>query len=220
MQDIHFLECNHFYHKECLQQFWKTQIEASLFPLTCMNHECRTEATEADITQVLGPELLNKYRDFSLNQAISKLDGVHRCQTPECPYAFVLEGNLNDFTCPLCKVSYCLKCNDVKHDGVTCEDMKLLKRPAYEEDKELIILAQEKNWKSCPFCKAMVERTEGCDHMKCRCGKEFCYKCGGVYKACECVKGRVGGIPYRAANQRLRIELPARVVERIRLMER
>ena len=109
-----------------------------------MNHECRTEATEADITQVLGPELLNKYRDFSLNQAISKLDGVHRCQTPECPYAFVLEGNLNDFTCPLCKVSYCLKCNDVKHDGVTCEDMKLLKRPAYEEDKELIILAQEK----------------------------------------------------------------------------
>jgi hypothetical protein len=27
--------------------------------------------------------------------------------------------------------------------------------------------------------------------MKCRCGKEFCYACGGVYKACACM-GRGG----------------------------
>jgi hypothetical protein len=43
-------------------------------------------------------------------------------------------------------------------------------------------------FKQCPFCKFWVEKTEGCDHMRCRCGKEFCYKCGGVYRACDCRK--------------------------------
>lgn len=31
-----------------------------------------------------------------------------------------------------------------------------------------------------------MEKTEGCDHMKCRCTKEFCYICGGNYGNCYC----------------------------------
>lgn len=42
--------------------------------------------------------------------------------------------------------------------------------------------------KQCPFCNHWVLKSEGCDHMKCRCGKDFCYKCGGVYMKCECGK--------------------------------
>jgi len=26
--------------------------------------------------------------------------------------------------------------------------------------------------------------------MKCRCGKDFCYKCGGIFNDCECTKIR------------------------------
>ena len=25
--------------------------------------------------------------------------------------------------------------------------------------------------------------------MSCRCGMQFCYKCGGIYQQCECVLG-------------------------------
>ncbi|ERF74726.1 hypothetical protein EPUS_04895 [Endocarpon pusillum Z07020] len=31
--------------------------------------------------------------------------------------------------------------------------------------------------KPCPRCKAPVEKTGGCKHIKCRCGFEFCYGC-------------------------------------------
>jgi hypothetical protein len=36
-------------------------------------------------------------------------------------------------------------------------------------------------YKMCPFCTFWVEKSAGCNHMKCRCGKDFCYMCGGVY---------------------------------------
>jgi hypothetical protein len=29
----------------------------------------------------------------------------------------------------------------------------------------------------CPLCEARVKRTEGCNHMTCICGYNFCYKC-------------------------------------------
>jgi hypothetical protein len=30
----------------------------------------------------------------------------------------------------------------------------------------------------CPRCFALVERSEGCNHMHCRCGADFCWLCG------------------------------------------
>ncbi|MFN9955782.1 MAG: Rcat domain-containing protein [bacterium] len=48
------------------------------------------------------------------------------------------------------------------------------------------------NFKQCYNCKFWVEKTEGCDHMTCKCGAEFCYICGGEYGACSCDYGSEG----------------------------
>lgn len=50
-------------------------------------------------------------------------------------------------------------------------------------------------FKQCPFCRFWVEKTEGCDHMRCRCGKEFCYKCGGIYGHCRCMAANYVYVP-------------------------
>jgi len=44
------------------------------------------------------------------------------------------------------------------------------------------------NWagascQACPRCLVVVRKEDGCDHMVCRCGTEFCFRCGGPY--CE-----------------------------------
>ena len=31
----------------------------------------------------------------------------------------------------------------------------------------------------CPYCKNCVEKNQACNHISCRCGKHFCYYCGG-----------------------------------------
>lgn len=34
---------------------------------------------------------------------------------------------------------------------------------------------------ACPRCLVVVRKETGCDHMVCRCGTEFCFRCGGPY---------------------------------------
>jgi len=44
-----------------------------------------------------------------------------------------------------------------------------------------------RNTQGCPRCHVLVQRSEGCNHMSCRCGHEFCYKCGRSSKEdCNC----------------------------------
>lgn len=48
----------------------------------------------------------------------------------------------------------------------------------------------ENSTKSCPVCRVVIERYEGCNYMVCTCGTEFCYQCGLRYDdiegSCEC----------------------------------
>lgn len=39
-------------------------------------------------------------------------------------------------------------------------------------------LAKENNWKKCPNCKVYVEKIQGCSHINCVCGSQFCHSCG------------------------------------------
>ncbi|KAL2207063.1 hypothetical protein CC79DRAFT_1383107 [Sarocladium strictum] len=41
-------------------------------------------------------------------------------------------------------------------------------------------------WQRCNACKSVVELSTGCNHMTCRCGSQFCYKCGMKWKTCRC----------------------------------
>ena len=37
------------------------------------------------------------------------------------------------------------------------------------------------NTQACPRCFLIVQRSDGCDHITCRCGAHFCYVCGDEY---------------------------------------
>lgn len=50
------------------------------------------------------------------------------------------------------------------------------------EDAALLGVAGERGWKPCPQCRALVELAHGCNHITCKCGAEWCYKCGALWK--------------------------------------
>jgi ariadne-1 len=80
--------------------------------------------------------------------------------------------------CPKCKTKVCTLCNNKYHSTDEC--------PNDAEMDRLVDMARDKGWQRCPACKAMIELKEGCNHMTCRCGCEFCMLCANQWKTCEC----------------------------------
>lgn len=69
--------------------------------------------------------------------------------------------------CPYCKTSLCPNCRDIAHEDRRCEsDPKLT---------EILKVARRHRWQRCYNCHTMVEKTSGCNHMKCVCSAEFWY---------------------------------------------
>ncbi|GFR41997.1 hypothetical protein Agub_g2811 [Astrephomene gubernaculifera] len=86
--------------------------------------------------------------------------------------------------CPACKRALCPRCLIPGwHKGYTCAQFQQL--PPHQrsaEDAAALLFSAKQQWKQCPSCKQMVERSEGCNHMRCRCGCDFCYACGKAYR--------------------------------------
>lgn len=187
-----FTNCEHILHEECLKQYLKTEISESKSPLTCCDPQCRKQLSEKDIKFLLSLKDYESYHNYTLQQALSKQKDISWCPTPNCNYAFVFDITIDgkDFKCIKCKKEYCLNCKSDAHKNQSCEEFKQNRDPnlldqAFEE------FVRGSKYKQCPKCTMWVEKTTGCNHMKCRCGTEFCYICGGFYKRCFCVNGQL-----------------------------
>ncbi|KAJ7152586.1 hypothetical protein C8R43DRAFT_1003009 [Mycena crocata] len=83
--------------------------------------------------------------------------------------------------CPSCQLLMCSACRVAWHQDISCEQYQAL--PPGErspEDRLLLELAKAKDWRRCPTCSSLVELVSGCNHMTCRCGTHFCFKCGSL----------------------------------------
>lgn len=95
-------------------------------------------------------------------------------------------------TCPSCGLQFCARCKVKWHEQVSCEIYESLKAEEIhnETDMTLFSLMSEKKWRRCRNCGWCIERSSGCNHMMCKCGKAFCFRCGASYlnsrPSCRC----------------------------------
>jgi len=59
--------------------------------------------------------------------------------------------------------------------------MFLRGNPVLKLQAGLLQFVKEENVTRCPSCKQGIQKNGGCDHVKCRCGSEFCFACGADY---------------------------------------
>jgi hypothetical protein len=100
------------------------------------------------------------------------------CPWEDCLFYIPRRFIKDDYAkCPFCKRRMCMGCKRKEHGGMC------------RQDKQLKKLIEKENWKFCS-CGQLVQKSMGCNHMTCRCGAEFCYRCGTPYDgrkpACEC----------------------------------
>ncbi|KAL4467983.1 hypothetical protein ABPG72_015853 [Tetrahymena utriculariae] len=182
--------CDHVFHKECLLEYLKNKIQDRKAQILCPDEKCKTEILVEDFKQLLGKEMYDNYVQYSLQSYVDEHgDEMSWCPTADCKYVFAFDENEDDafFKCPMCKKEYCLKCRVIFHKGMTCKEYEITNKKD-ENDAKFEKFVKGKKFKQCIKCKFWVEKNQGCDHMTCRCKYEFCYKCGGKYRECECVQ--------------------------------
>lgn len=176
------LQCKDKFCIDCLKDHIKTQV----FPLKCPNPSCIETISPMMVKELMDEEFYKKYEERSLNNLIEKEPDIFSCcPTPGCGYIFVFDIQEDPhFRCEKCRKHYCLKCKCEYHKNLTC--IQYTRNRVTNPDEIFIQFAMGKKFKQCPGCKRWIEKNEGCLHMKCLCGFDFCYECGRGMNACQC----------------------------------
>jgi IBR domain, a half RING-finger domain len=181
-------QCNH--SSEICLSCWEQHIAAeadskSWDAITCPHANCRVTLDHSDMQRFAPAEIFRRYDQFQTRQALSRQPGYHLCAHGGCGSgAFVDDAHVAVMTCPDCGEDTCLWCNLARHEGRSCaENRRWLadapKRADAAEQarrKELERADQEsdaylnRHSKTCPNgqCGARIEKTHGCDHMRCK----------------------------------------------------
>jgi hypothetical protein len=157
--------CGHHYCVQCLVRAIKVSVsDAKLFQcVTCVEEGTANGITETDVELLCQGQFREKalhevLRDYVLKQA-----------------GGVVWGG-------------CGEANLVS-DVTEWDDLRCLACGGYMMEKRIVEEAADKafdKWKgkhkhaTCPACKAVVQKIDGCNHMSCRCGVGFCYRCSKV----------------------------------------
>lgn len=186
LDDLVNLVCACRYCIPCLNAAFRAGCATvASFPPKCCGKPLRISVWGT----MLEDDILERYKEieaeFSTNRPLY-------CAFQKCS-GFIPESEHLDAhdvgVCNRCKNSTCKRCRYLMDDH-PCWDVERRICPADDPNlTALYALGNEKKWKQCPTCLNMVERTEGCNHMDCVCGVEFCYRCGKLFDeddACDC----------------------------------
>ena len=156
--------------------FERATRDESLFPPKC----CQTVIELGLARDYLDVPLMALYQ--SKAREFGTKDRVY-CYNPVCS-AFLggATAAATALRCAYCRAETCGSCKEAAHPDRT----RCLNSEEESRDEALLAFAREQGWQRCPDCRYVVERTDGCFHMTCRCAKEFCYLCAATWKTCEC----------------------------------
>ncbi|KAL4895371.1 hypothetical protein BDV59DRAFT_200029 [Aspergillus ambiguus] len=165
--------CRHGFCHGCTRQmFLMATKDEGLYPPRC----CGRVVSPGVAMRVLDYKELRAFCERGMEY--SAKDRVY-CADRTCSRfipPFAIEGEFG--TCRECGRQTHVLCRALAHPGVDC--------PSDTALQETLLLAEAEHWRRCYNCHTMVELNHGCNHIRCRCGKEFCYVCGQRWKTCHC----------------------------------
>ncbi|XP_064941873.1 E3 ubiquitin-protein ligase RSL1-like [Musa acuminata AAA Group] len=196
--------CLHRFCFSCMKQHVEVKLHHGILP-GCPQDGCEVKLDTEGARKFLPPRLLEIMGQRLKEASIPATERVY-CPYPRCSALMSrseaicpqLESSFKKVNvdasglrkCSKCNGSFCIRCKVPWHERLSCSDFKRLNPHLHPEETKLQSLAKQKLWRQCVKCNHMIELTEGCFHMTCRCGYEFCYTCGAEWKnktqTCKC----------------------------------
>lgn len=199
------MTCRHRFCFSCMSQHVEVKLTHGCVP-SCPHEVCNIKLTVDGCKAFLSSKWVEVWTKRLEEAAIPESDKVY-CPYPNCSALMTLSGldrsrqacssshpfptAIGCSECHQCHKFFCIECRVPWHTGMSCQEYQRRAPQLHGVDAKLHLLAKNNRWKRCTKCKHMIELAEGCNHMTCRCGFEFCYVCGAEWKdkraTCNCV---------------------------------
>lgn len=172
--------------RTCHSNWVASQVHSGACDLQCVNRNCKNHIIPIDASE-LPPKLKERLETNSLNRALTAMPDFRWCVG--CSFGGFIDPSMANGTCSrvqcrACTFSYCLHCQALAHDGVTCEQAKMdPNRVRQRHEEEASKKWKHENSKPCPKCQVPIQRNGGCSHMTCnKCRHQWCWICARDYK--------------------------------------
>ncbi|XP_076944658.1 E3 ubiquitin-protein ligase RSL1-like [Bidens hawaiensis] len=170
-------KCVHPFCTDCVIKYIQVKLQDNVCDIKCPAVGCEQWLEAVSCREKIGV-VFEKWCDVLCEKTVLGLDRVY-CPNRECSVVVVNEcgngGSLKKCVCPNCKKQFCFRCKVPWHAGYRCEESGEMRD---QNDIAFGVLSERKQWMRCPTCQHCVELVKGCAIVRCRCGIEFCYKCG------------------------------------------
>jgi E3 ubiquitin-protein ligase RNF144 len=162
----------HRYCRGCISDLFNMALgDVSLFPPSCCNVPIPLDICRA----VLSKEYIKKF-DLKVEE-LATPNPTYCANTGCTVFIRIQDISAGVGTCAECKETTCVQCKHGAHDGLCPTDPHV---------QLLMDAAKRAKWQQCTKCRNLVELSQGCFHMICRCSHAFCYLCGVPWKTCTC----------------------------------
>nr|GMD32249.1 E3 ubiquitin-protein ligase RNF144A [Ipomoea batatas]GMD33690.1 E3 ubiquitin-protein ligase RNF144A [Ipomoea batatas]GMD37138.1 E3 ubiquitin-protein ligase RNF144A [Ipomoea batatas] len=181
--------CTHSYCSDCIGRHIAAKIQENCVSsggVKCPAVSCKGIIEPRHCGSInIRREVLDRW-EIAVCESLILASQKFYCPYKDCSAMMVDDGSemITASECPNCRRLFCAQCKVAWHAEKDCREFQSLDiedERGREEDEMLMELAEKKQWRRCPRCSFYVERRDGCLHISCRCGKEFCYRCGATY---------------------------------------
>ncbi|CAM0958709.1 unnamed protein product [Alopecurus aequalis] len=173
--------CGHAFCTTCLAGYIRVKIQDRIADVRCPEDGCGSVLDPELCQGMLPGAAFEAWCAVMCESMVLAANKVYYCPFKDCSAMMVddLGGHVAESECPSCKRLFCARCGVPWHAGFGCADYEQLSAgDRGKEDLAVMEMAMGEKWKRCPQCKFLVQKSEGCLHITCRCGFEFSYGCG------------------------------------------
>ncbi|KAK6144642.1 hypothetical protein DH2020_021462 [Rehmannia glutinosa] len=172
-------DCGHLFCSGC----WKFYISTSIkdgpgcLTLNCPEPGCKSNPGLDMVDLLSSRKDKDKYYRYLYRSYIESNTKRKWCPAPGCDFAIEFDSDGSyEVTCD-CGCKFCWNCVEENHRPLDCETVaKWIEKNSSEAESTTWILAYTK---PCPKCRRAIEKSQGCNRMRCRepCSFEFCWAC-------------------------------------------
>ncbi|XP_047339163.1 E3 ubiquitin-protein ligase RSL1-like [Impatiens glandulifera] len=185
--------CSHRYCLTCMKKHIEVKLLRGILP-KCPHANCKSDLKFDRCKVFLSHKLIEIMIQLLIEASIPVSEKVY-CPFPKCSALMsksigVEIVDSGGRRCVKCEELFCIDCKVPWHEGIICSEYRIRNPDPPVDELKLIALADYNLWRRCKKCSSMIELDDGCYHMTCRCGYEFCYVCGAEWMitgpSCSC----------------------------------